>query len=214
MKITIEELERMIFVEKLPYKEIGRIHGISGNGVRKWAKYNGILLPSRRKINSKETFNKDKHTSNGLVCLECGNTFYNKQSNVYCSAVCYLTAKSNKTKERYEQYKEHNGENVPQKANYNIDWIKKFLLEEQEHKCSVCSMRNEWNNKPLIFILDHIDGNASNNKKDNMRLVCSNCDSQLDTYKSKNKNGARSYYRYHKYHKYSNGSIPEQVSTL
>ena len=26
-----------------------------------------------------------------------------------------------------------------------------------------------------------------------------NCDSQLDTYKSKNKNGARSYYRYHKY---------------
>ena len=47
--------------------------------------------------------------------------------------------------------------------------------------------------------VDHIDGNAANNKRDNLRCICPNCDSQLDTYKSKNKNGARSYYRYHKY---------------
>ena len=45
----------------------------------------------------------------------------------------------------------------------------------------------EW----LVFILDH----ASNNKRDNLSP---NCDSQLDTYKSKNKCGERSYYRYHK----------------
>lgn len=41
-----------------------------------------------------------------------------------------------------------------------------------------------------------IDGNASNNRRDNLRCICPNCDSQLDTYKSKNKNGARYYYRY------------------
>ena len=44
--------------------------------------------------------------------------------------------------------------------------------------------------------VDHIDGNASNNRRDNLRCICPNCDSQLDTYKSKNKNGARYYYRY------------------
>lgn len=59
-------------------------------------------------------------------------------------------------------------------------------------------MPNVWNNKELIFILDHIDGNASNNKRNNFRLICPNCDSQLDTYKSKNKNGSRYYYRYGK----------------
>lgn len=46
------------------------------------------------------------------------------------------------------------------------------------------------------MILDHIDGNAANNVRNNYRCVCPNCDSQLDTYKSKNKNGARHYYRY------------------
>ena len=48
----------------------------------------------------------------------------------------------------------------------------------------------EWNGKPLVFILDHI----SHNERSNLRCICPNCDSQLDTYKSKNKCGERSYY--------------------
>ena len=46
-----------------------------------------------------------------------------------------------------------------------------------------------------MFIVDHIDGKASNNRRDNLRCICPNCDSQLDTYKSKNKNSARAKYR-------------------
>jgi hypothetical protein len=47
-----------------------------------------------------------------------------------------------------------------------------------------------------VFILDHIDGKASNNRRDNLRCICPNCDSQLDTYKSKNKNSDRTYYHF------------------
>lgn len=100
------------------------------------------------------------------------------------------------TKKRYENYVSTDVGDVSQKANANTKWFKPFILEEQENKCAICGMLNIWNGKPLIFILDHIDGNANNNRRSNFRLICSNCDSQLDTYKSKNKNSARSYYRY------------------
>lgn len=40
-----------------------------------------------------------------------------------------------------------------------------------------------------------IDWNASNNKRENLRLICPNCDSQLETFKSKNKNSARRKYK-------------------
>lgn len=56
-------------------------------------------------------------------------------------------------------------------------------------------MINKWNNKELMFVLDHINGDADDNNRDNLRLICPNCDSQLDTFKSKNKNSARSKYR-------------------
>ena len=50
-----------------------------------------------------------------------------------------------------------------------------------------------WNSKSINFILDHINGDASDNSEENLRLICPNCDSQLDTYKSKNKNSARTH---------------------
>jgi hypothetical protein len=70
-------------------------------------------------------------------------------------------------------------------------FLKKHILNEQKCSCGLCGIENNWNGKKLIFVLDHIDGDASNNMRNNLRLVCHNCDSQLDTYKSKNKNSAR-----------------------
>lgn len=70
-------------------------------------------------------------------------------------------------------------------------YIRDYILEEQNYKCSICKIDQEWNGKPLKFILDHIDGNCTNNRRENLRLICHNCDSQLDTYKSKNKKSKR-----------------------
>lgn len=66
-----------------------------------------------------------------------------------------------------------------------------YIMEQQNHCCAICGMPDEWNNKPLVFVLDHINGDAAYSARENLRLICPNCDSQLDTFKSKNKNSAR-----------------------
>ena len=75
--------------------------------------------------------------------------------------------------------------------------MREKVLEYYGNCCSICGIKEIWNEKKLNLILDHIDGNASNKRKENLRFVCPNCDSQLDTYKSKNKNSARKHR--HKY---------------
>ena len=64
--------------------------------------------------------------------------------------------------------------------------IRDYLYERQNYKCAICSIENNWCGQQLNFVLDHIDGDASNSTPDNVRLVCPNCDSQLPTFKSRN----------------------------
>ena len=124
------------------------------------------------------------------TCNECGNLFnhsYNSKG-LYCRN-CIGIVKSR------EHYKVYLNDNSIAFGFSNMGHYKKHFLEEQNHMCDICKMPDIWNDKPIVFILDHIDGCADNNNRDNLRLVCPNCDSQLDTYKSKNKNSDRAKYR-------------------
>jgi 5-methylcytosine-specific restriction endonuclease McrA len=65
--------------------------------------------------------------------------------------------------------------------------LKNRLLKNEivENKCSICSIE-EWNGKKINMELDHIDGNRTNHKLENLRMLCPNCHSQTDTYRAKN----------------------------
>jgi 5-methylcytosine-specific restriction endonuclease McrA len=41
--------------------------------------------------------------------------------------------------------------------------------------------------KPLRCQVDHADGDSTNNKLENLRLLCPNCHSQTDTFAGRNK---------------------------
>lgn len=66
--------------EGVSYEKIGTIYGVCGNAIKKAAIRLGITLPSRRKINSKEHFNKgDKlvqHKKGYNQCPQCGELKY------------------------------------------------------------------------------------------------------------------------------------------
>jgi hypothetical protein len=70
-------------------------------------------------------------------------------------------------------------------------YIRRYLDDLQGSQCDLCGLQAEWEGKPLRFVLDHVDGDSTNNHRGNLRLVCPNCDSQLPTYKSRQP-GARS----------------------
>lgn len=53
--------------------------------------------------------------------------------------------------------------------------------EYTPYKCAICGIE-EWQGKPLVFTLDHIDGDSHNNELSNLRWICPNCDRQLPTY--------------------------------
>jgi len=55
----------------------------------------------------------------------------------------------------------------------------------KEHKCEECSLES-WNGAKIPIELDHIDGDRTNHKIDNIRLLCPNCHAQTSTYRGRN----------------------------
>jgi len=63
----------------------------------------------------------------------------------------------------------------------------KELRDQQNNSCLICNI-SEWRGKEITLELDHIDGNSSNNIKENLRLLCPNCHSQTDNWRGRNIN--------------------------
>lgn len=76
-------------------------------------------------------------------------------------------------------------------------YAKKYLILKNGNVCSICDTK-EWRDQPVPLVCDHVSGDSTDNRIENFRLVCCNCDAQLPTYKSKNRGRGRKYDREYK----------------
>ncbi len=152
-------------------------------------------------------------------CKECNTVLdYNSRRKSFCGHSC--SAKYNNKKKRIivtwsckACNKEHNTLNykVKQYCNQTCksnadrqatfqklldgklvwrDMIRNALIWKFGRTCSGCG-QSEWQGHPIPIEVDHIDGNAGNNKYENLRLLCPNCHGITVTWKGKNKGNGR-----------------------
>jgi ferredoxin len=112
-------------------------------------------------------------------CKNCGNNIPNR--NVYCNNLCQNDFEN---KQRLTEWLD--GNNVFRKGGTSIpSWMRRYLLDEANNKCNECGWceKNPFTNT-IPLDIDHIDGDAYNNVKENLRVLCPNCHSLKKTFKN------------------------------
>lgn len=67
--------------------------------------------------------------------------------------------------------------------------LKHRLFKENvlHETCILCGLGSFWMGKQLALQMDHINGDNTDNRIENLRILCPNCHTQTDTYAGKNK---------------------------
>lgn len=175
MKVKILSFLR----RKIPYKEISKRIGCSLSTISYHARRNGFGRESvrRYKWGKIQTYHDAGHSR-----IECLRKFGIGHST-------WQKAKERSDIQPRDFRKSLNtylvkGKRLITSGNH----LKKRLIDAGllKFRCRVCGL-SKWRGKPISLQLDHKNGDGTDNRLKNLRLLCPNCHSQTPTYAGKNK---------------------------
>ena len=103
----------------------------------------------------------------------CGARQYDWRK--FCSRKCYVDSFNEGMKEQFERWKASGAQAEHSKHGLRQSY-KDLMIEEVEYRCPRCGWgtRNEYLDK-VILTINHIDGDSTNNRYDNLEVLCYNC---------------------------------------
>jgi hypothetical protein len=71
-----------------------------------------------------------------------------------------------------------------EKSTYHRWHLNRRLFKEglKQPRCELCGQGQIWNGRRMSLILDHVNGVWNDNRLENLRIVCPNCNATLDTH--------------------------------
>ncbi|HEV2797964.1 MAG TPA: HNH endonuclease [Nocardioides sp.] len=124
-----------------------------------------------------------------MSCLGCGAALTKRHQKVFCSNRCQ------RAMERRRKIALWLETGLAQPGSGIGHYVRVYLLEQQGHACGLCGSSTTWQGKELRLVLDHVDGDSTTNHRENLRRGCPNCDSQLPTFKARNRGRGRAWRR-------------------
>ena len=189
-----EKCKKILLYEGINWEEW--LESIKSSKPKKYCLYCGkeiINGHSRKKFcdtSCAASYNNSKRGNKPLIngiCLNCGKEFSDKQYGTkYCSQHC-------QQEYQYKQYIERwkKGEENGMSGEYGLSrHIKHYLLDKVGYKCEICGWGEENPYTHTIPLeIHHMDGDYTNNKEENLQVLCPNHHSLTETHKSHNKKG-------------------------
>lgn len=139
------------------------------------------------------TYNNLRREKKKRKCINCGNYIdynpgYNKK---FCCPECEKQYKyKNVDNDKINRWL--NGENFIVGHSNLPRFIRRYLMNLYNNKCQLCGWgeTNIYSNT-IPLEIHHIDGDCTNNRLENLQLLCPNCHSLTKTNGSLNKNSKR-----------------------